>query len=76
MFSLGHQYNGMYWSLGSFLSNGGGILSGASRVIVDCEENVETCEFLKELYKYMPPGLATYGYDDWDKAFYLGKVAI
>ncbi|GEM_PF-1006175 len=68
--------DGPYWSTGAlFLSNGGGFVKDGA-VIFDSENNVNTFEFLVDLFQYTPPGLSTFGYDDWDKAFYLEKVAI
>ncbi|MGQ9623662.1 MAG: ABC transporter substrate-binding protein [Candidatus Caldatribacteriaceae bacterium] len=68
--------DGPYWSTGAlFLSNGGGFVEDG-KVVLTSENNAKTFELLQELFKYTPPGLSTFGYDDWDKAFYLGKVGI
>mgnify|MGYP000448038728 CR=1 FL=1 len=68
--------DGPYWSLGALLlSNGGGIIKNGT-VVVDSKNNVETLNFIKKLYRYTPPGMSTFSYDDWDKTFYLGRVGI
>ncbi|MEN3188634.1 MAG: extracellular solute-binding protein [Atribacterota bacterium] len=68
--------DGTYWSTGAlFLSNGGNIIENET-VTFASENNAKTFEFLRELFHYTPPGLSTFGYDDWDKAFYLGKVGM
>ncbi|MCS7241239.1 ABC transporter substrate-binding protein [Candidatus Caldatribacterium sp.] len=68
--------DGPYWSTGAlFLSNGGNFVEDG-KVVFASENNAKTFAFLRELFAYTPPGLSTFGYDDWDKAFYLGKVGI
>ncbi len=68
--------DGPYWSTGAlFLSNGGNFVEDG-KVVFASENNARTFAFLTELFQYTPPGLSTFGYDDWDKAFYLGKVGI
>lgn len=68
--------DGPYWSTGAFfLSNGGGFVENG-KIVFASQNNAKTFELFQELFKYTPPGLSTFGYDDWDKAFYLGKVGI
>jgi len=65
-----------YWSTQAFLlSNGGGIYKDG-RVILNSPESVEAVEFVVELAKYSAPEMSAWKYEDWDRAFTSGKLAI
>lgn len=58
-----------------FRQGGGGLLDEDGKVIIDSAENRKTLDFLKDLFQYVPPGYANYGFSDLLKTFETGLVA-
>ena len=59
-----------------FWSNGGTLTNQEGQVIIDSPENIETLEFLAELFQYAPPGVATWTTRDREEAYQIGKLAM
>ena len=65
-----------YWSTQAFLLSNGGGLYKDGKVILNSPESVEAAEFVVELAKYSAPDMSAWKYEDWDRAFTSGKLAI
>ena len=62
--------------LGFLWGNGGHVLDRNGKVVFNSPETIETLNFLKELYKYAPPGVTSYGWMQLATTYTMGKVAM
>jgi multiple sugar transport system substrate-binding protein len=61
----------------SFLwGNGGHVLDKNGNVVFNSPETIQTLAYLKELYKYAPPGVSGYGWMELLTTYVQDKVAI
>ena len=73
---IGNSYYPGIYMVNMMLNNGGHLLDDKGNVVFDSPQNIETIKFLEELYKYSPPGSATYKIVDMRTAFYHEKAAM
>ena len=69
-YALGVHFLGYLWG------NGGHVLDKQGNVVFNSSETVETLNFLKELYKYAPPGVSGYSWYELSSTYVMDKVAI
>jgi len=61
----------------SFLwGNGGHVLDKDGKVVFNSPETIQTLNFLKELYKYAPPGVSGYAWMELATTYVADKAAI
>ena len=62
--------------LGFLWGNGGHVLDRNGKVVFNSPETIETMNFMKELYKYAPPGVTNYAWMELATTYAMGKVAM
>jgi multiple sugar transport system substrate-binding protein len=73
---IGSNYFPGIYMFNLMIDNGGHLLDEKGKVVFDSPQNIETIKFIQELYKYSPPGSATYQIVDMRTAFYHGRAAM
>jgi len=73
---LKNEYSTGVHFLGFLWGNGGHVLDKNGNVVFNSPETVQTLRFLKELYKYCPPGVTGYSWMELASTYASDKVAI
>jgi multiple sugar transport system substrate-binding protein len=69
-YALGVSFLGFLWG------NGGHVLDKEGKVVFNSPETIQTLNYMKELYKYAPPGVAGYSWMELITTYVQGKVGI
>jgi ABC-type glycerol-3-phosphate transport system substrate-binding protein len=73
---LKNEYSTGVHFLGFLWGNGGHVLDRNGKVVFNSPETIQTLSFLKELYKYAPPGVTGYSWMELAATYATDKVAI
>ena len=69
-YALGVAFLGFLWG------NGGYVLDRNGKVVFNSPETIEALKFMKEIYKYAPPGVSGYSWMELVSTYVQDKVAI
>ena len=69
-YALGVMFLSFLWG------NGGNVLDKEGNVVFNSPETIQTLNFMKEIFKYAPPGVSGYSWMELDTTYIQDKVAI